>query len=185
MYLVNQAFLDDTECRNCTTHSEIYHLWTESRQSATLDKLDSSRCLSEYGVTIQSRRLNLLLVTNEHPASITINGSSFYYEGIANGTETWINNTNVYTIYRFNAVQALDPYETGVTDHWVFSGTIDNKTKVPALDEFIRAPDTWRVGTTGRQWPVEYCLSERAVSHCKLYFNSVVAVIITCLNFCE
>jgi hypothetical protein len=70
MFLVNQAFIDDTECRNCTgldynsrrTETTMGILWSKLRKGS-LEKLSADKCVSAYGAIIQSERRNLLVVT--------------------------------------------------------------------------------------------------------------------------
>ncbi|KAF3038739.1 hypothetical protein E8E11_007318, partial [Didymella keratinophila] len=95
-------------------------------------------------------------------------------------------------IERFDALagfsrEASDSYSwarTGITD-------VTNRTESNITEAIKRAPDTWSVGqnrtiaNTTRYfgWPIQYCLSERAVPDCKLQVNPNIAVIVTALNF--
>lgn len=194
--MATEAFLNDTECRNCTW-PELEKLWSSSKSPNGgldgLDRLETTQCLKEYSVYVQSRRRNLLLVTREDDFVGERNYSKppdyINYE-----SDKRVENSNIYQTFRFNAEMATRPGFTWEHPYaWILSGDHSDRTPEEALQELERAPQTWKVGSYDYspaepvllEWPVLYCLSERATPHCKLRFSRVIAIVVTCLNFGE
>jgi hypothetical protein len=182
-YVVNQAFIDDTECRNCTKHGFIDDLWTNSN---TFDKLGPAECIAAYSTTIQSTRSHVLLVTND---------TDFRRSG-----PTWITDEGVdYTLTRpyelENLINIYFYFRPYFSYTWICSGDPTNRDKVCSelLDELKSAPE-WLVGgercpspdgCEWTQWSIQYCLSKKQNSGCKLEFSRSIIVIVACLNFGE
>ncbi|KAJ4311882.1 hypothetical protein N0V94_007729 [Neodidymelliopsis sp. IMI 364377] len=193
-FVVNQAFVDDSECRNCTNagprvmpDAEILKdLWSKSK-NGSLDKLDPIDCVKDYATLIQSKRRNVLLVT----ANDNVDPSQLDPAVQPNPSDPWFNLTNVYQASRFDASQGLSYYQNEEALDWICSGLPYVKGSPPCIGrikEITNPSHKWMVAGecggycnhSGR--PVDYCLSERAVPHCKLRFNPVIAIIVTVLN---
>lgn len=193
VYAVNQAFVDDTECRNCTDGTVISNLWKQSK-SNDLEKLMPADCLNEYGIGIQSYRRNLLLVVGDGISNMTSVDETGMLPYSQRQYDIRVNNTNVYSRYGFDAYQAMTSPFTPFA--WIFTGdnVESSRTRLGsyALGEIKRSPESWRVGLHCGEfygycniWPVQYCLSEPAEQVCKLMFSAEISIIVTCLNFCK
>jgi hypothetical protein len=170
------------ECRNCTTYDNLlYNMWANRK---VFEKLEPAKCLNEYATSFQSRRLNLFVVVNGGPDDErTLNRTS--YSGLPN-------NTHLYDYHKFDASNALHPWQPDFQYAWVCTGLPEymNSTKgVPCSqlqNELKSAQDQWNVGCIYRgkhiQWPVHYCLSEKATPQCRLEYNRGIIVIVTLLN---
>jgi hypothetical protein len=202
VFVVTEDFINDTECRNCSTDASepfdsygtrgftgtiLNNMWNMSK-SGTLDRLSPAECLTAYNTPIQSNRRNLLFVANnEYPLSrvnATVLSSVGYYVSV--------NNTNVYYVYHFSSVKGVERPMTQSLE-WIISISQNTQAYSKAVDNLSRSPDTWKVGPycyphercSEVQWRVQYCLSEAAVPLCKLRFEPLIAIIVTCLNFCK
>ncbi|KAF1928320.1 uncharacterized protein M421DRAFT_63465 [Didymella exigua CBS 183.55] len=188
-FLVNEAFLDASECHNCTWYysaSSYYNshetrlvtletLWSQSR-NGSLDRLEPAQCLTDYAKTLQSNRRNLLLVMDNAQASASPRNSNLSYT----------NNPDTFLYGNFFATDGALPVFAPDSYSWICSG-LDNDTNTPCANRLGQiSPDTWTVGgyDYGRKyaWPVKYCLSEPAVSRCRLQFTPTIAAIVTVLN---
>lgn len=180
--------MDDTQCLNCSkpdSHSyfigeTLKSLWTKAR-AGRLERLSPSDCLNEYAQVIQSNRRNLLLVaddSNFRPPEENhfINGSHAYWADI------------------FYATSATSTSDAADSYSWICSGQTGVAFCSYFVDTIKAAPESWRIGfycdnfyneCVPANFPVEYCLSERAEPHCKLHFEPNIAIIVTVLNFCK
>lgn len=194
MYLVREAFVNASVCRNCTeeyssysydtssqyTPSRLELLWSQSR-NGSLERLESAECITAYAIALQSDRRNLLLVMDNAQAN-----TSPYNRNL-----TYINNTDTFWFNTFSAYEGTDPDAAPDSYAWICSG-LEYKRNTPCanrLGEIAKAPDAWTVGQSydGKQysWPVKYCLSEPAVPRCRLHFSPAIAAIVTVLNLCK
>jgi hypothetical protein len=168
-------------------------MWNMSK-SETLDKLSPAECMTAYNTGIQSYRRNLLLVANDEHALPRINTSSS--DMIRFSTQysklKYANNTNVLYVYDFDSQSGF--MRTDGSLRWIISSKYDEyRTYSQAFEATKSSPDTWSVrpackaglDCTQFQWPVEYCLSEKATPRCQLQFDSRIASIVICLNFCK
>ncbi|KAH7093703.1 hypothetical protein FB567DRAFT_178552 [Paraphoma chrysanthemicola] len=156
-------------------------------KSGKLERFEAAQCLDRYATSIQSERRHLLLVAGEtnFPAPADnkyIPGSHVY----------WAN--PFYSSAADEARKASDAYA------WICSG-LDINRDVACSNRFneVRSnASAWHVGpycknASGTSYscgdggfinlPVEYCLSQRAEPHCRLQFNTTIAIIVTVLNF--
>jgi hypothetical protein len=140
-------------------------------RSNSFDRLTRDECLSAYGTTIQSTRLNLLVVTTNEIGSSRI---------------PRINNTNLAFIGNFNATEGLEQYQDPL--YWACTGFShgDGSKRTPPcinrIEEIRNAPQLWTISNNdGSRWLVDYCLSERAKLKCQFHFSPVIVV--TVLNF--
>jgi hypothetical protein len=190
-FVANQAFIDDTECRNCSETSLIYNLWANS---TTFDKLGPADCIAEYGAAIQPTRSHVLLVTNDTDFR-NVRHDWEFPDLNRHGVK------DVANIYLY--------HEPRISFRWICSGepTYEKKS-CQGLLEKIKSAQQWRVGgklcpTPSKkasihdekelaalkcetfQWPIQYCLSKKRHTDCKLEFNRNIAVVIICFNFCK
>jgi hypothetical protein len=200
--VVNQAFVDDPECHNCTdtipksasatAHAQMLKsLWSMSRNNL-LDRLEPDECLSAYGTMIQSTRRNLLFVTANENVKSTVDPTAIGFPRMP-----YINNTNWALIRHFDATKGLEQYQDPLD--WACTGltrAASGETRcINRIEEIRSAPQPWTLsigcvsGTPGycdgSRWPISYCLSERAELQCQLHFSPVIAIVVTVLNFCK
>lgn len=191
VYLVNESFLDDPECRNCTDqryYSSSYYsglallsLWNQSRHNA-LDKLEPADCIAQYATALQSYRRNVLLVIDSTQPDLPPQDSNL----------TYLNNTNTFWKESFDSSDGMDPQFAPDSYKWICSSLdYDSNSNCANRIGVIKSrPDAWKVGGTCSScndvlWPVHYCLSERATPRCRLHFSPAIASVVTVLNFCK
>lgn len=201
LFVVSQAFLDDPQCQNCTdagsdTTSTGYllkDLWEKSR-NGSLQKLEPAECIDAYGVMIQSAKRNLLAVV----ANEDINPGLPNIVYPPQTTYNDVNNTNVYTVGRSSAADGLEHYRQSATPFdWICSGLTPTPDTLclDKLGDIKSSSQPWNISTgcyseiqgycDRYRWPIDYCLSESAEPKCQLHFNTIIAVIVTVLNFCK
>jgi hypothetical protein len=192
VYLVNEAFLDDPECRNCTEKysSDPYYssrykgllsLWDQSRNNS-LDRLEPAECIAQYATALQSYRRNVLLVIDSTQSDLPPQNRNL----------TYLNNTNTFWVGAFDALDGMDPGNAPDSYNWICS-SLDydsNSNCANRIGTIKSAPDSWKVGGACSScndvlWPVKYCLSERATPRCRLHFSPAIASVVTILNFCK
>lgn len=186
--MVSQAFLDDMQCRNCsdipnTAEYALEDLWNKFRMDA-LERLGPAECLDQYATAIQTDRRNLLLVASND----NFNQSERYtlYNDFP-APKGNITNTNVYWTHLFIAAEAKNHASAVESYDWICSAmpaTTDSDCSA-RVETLKGNSTTWHVGGGGYTWPVEYCLSEKAVPRCKLHFNPSIAIVVTIFNFCK
>jgi hypothetical protein len=204
MFLVSQAFVDDTECRNCTdarpemikSARMLETLWNKSR-NGSLKRMSPDECLAAYGTLIQSSWRSLLVVTKNDPSYPELT------EEVLEDLSPGINNTNLYQISGFGAPTSLGLWQQPLG--WICSGLPKDNSEVRSLPcinrlgEIKPASQPWVLSSgcidgadrcseqwsrlIPHQWPVDYCLSDPAPSRCQLHFNLAIAVVVTVLNF--
>lgn len=205
VFVVSEAFLDDPQCQNCTSGATsqdnsnpsggdlLRAIWQKSREGA-LQKLEPSECINAYGVMTQSTRRNLLaVVANEN---IRSGLPDMAYPPTS--TLTHNNNTNLYEVMSSSAAQGLAHYRySGTPFDWICSGLVQapDTLCLDRLADIKSSPQPWNMsrgcfsrleGYCDRYvYPIDYCLSETADPRCRLHFNTVIAVIVTVLNFCR
>lgn len=212
VFSVSESFMETSECLNCTNAPSdvrgmgstqgggregrpvdevpraLDTLWSLAR-AGNLDNLTASECLNEYAQIIQSNRRNLLLVSRD--TYFPPREENFY-----------VNGSYVYWGDKFSSAKARSAQDAGDAYGWICSG-ISNKSDVTILgtactvsvSQFQNNITSWRPGWYCPEeftveysecqfelWPVEYCLSEKAVPHCKLHFEPTIAVVVTVLN---
>lgn len=190
VYSVSESFLNDDECLNCDKSSSMGGYWNESKSSKALgimwergrngelERLSPSQCLDEYAQLIQSTRGNLLLVASDHQFPPLEQNHFIHYSRVY-----WADQFSPYDAQ--SAIRSADSYQ------WICSARPNQLKEVCTdhIDEIKRLPDQWRVGEYCSEgvcdkdyWPVEYCLSARAVPHCKLHFEPSISIVIIMLN---
>jgi hypothetical protein len=210
-FSISESFIDDPGCIDCVNPWGVNQLLSNERipsilkslrnkaQAGVLERLDSARCISEYAMSIQSKRRNLLLVA--HDDFLPTPKDNYF-----------VNGSRVYWGAKFSASSATNPSASMNSYTWMCSGlhnssNTDGVSKPAPYAEFGRyentrcstdvksikatGPDSWRVGVycdkngicDFAHWPVEYCLSELAEPHCKIYVEPKIVTIVTVLNF--
>jgi hypothetical protein len=169
----------------------LNYLWRKSRDGS-LDRLSASECLTAYGTTVQSARRNLLVVTTDNGHAADRNTSSLYPLNNLS-----INNTNLHLGWDSRATDGLNHYLNEDPLAWICSGIPGKKHKScqSRLAEVRNAPRSWQVAAANcyasqgfcdrNRWSVDYCLSERVDSRCRLHFSPTIAIIVTSLNLCK
>jgi hypothetical protein len=201
VFLVSQAFVDDTECRNCTNAdpdgfhdaaTTLKSLWSKS-QSGSLIRLTPGECVAAYGTAIQTKWRNLLIVTADNEKYSNFTNILLLEDWMA------VNNTNVYMGWREDALMNIELRDEVLG--WICSGLTPHQDSqcVDRLGEINSAPQPWVICPSciadtcktcelqrmpsAPHWSVDYCLSEPAEPRCQLQFNLVIAVVVTVLNF--
>ncbi len=201
-FQVSQSFIDNTECTNCTVGppvssnsasfnyrsglyfpgyptlsglqedalhniSDILEDLHKAAHLGKLERLDPADCIMQYSTLLQTSRRNVLLVASDSHFPSSENN-------------TFRRNSQVYWAGHF----AADIFET-YTYSWICSGLEDYSNDcLNSVSQVKQNPENWRVGTnSSHSAPVEYCLSETAVPHCKVQFDTTIAVLVTVLNF--
>jgi hypothetical protein len=187
-FTVSESFIASSECHNCTSrlsplmaqesgmlrymndYEEVLTKLQQEAHDGRLDRIEAADCLNQYAKTIQSDRQNLQLVASD---------SSFPRPE----ENTYINGSMVYWAGSFTASDMAATLEDASTSYsWIRSALPDSAGAcTDAVEQIKSAPETWRIGDP--QWPVQYCLSQRAQPHCKLQFIPLVLIIVTALNF--
>lgn len=209
-FSVSDAFLEDAECRNCTGIADpaitvrygLYspNNWNDQNlrdvpsvlsnlhhdyKAGSLDRLEPLECLNQYATTIQSNRRNVLLVAKK--------------ARFPNMEEnTFINNSHVHWGMPFYSTAAASQTEAADAYGWICTGTYsDIEGSCASFLSGLRSTmSAWSIGRNcgidSRQpcqnstaYPVEYCLSQPAVPHCRLQFSPAIAIAVTVLNFCK
>lgn len=195
VFIVNSAFLEDTSCTNCTNTSPTYlpagemlnDLWLKSR-NGSLDKLAPEDCIDAYGTLIQSTRRNLLVVISKRITTIRT-GNVF----------PGMNNSNTLGYWRSTAQAGLRTYPKnyGSPIDWMCSDLSykPDTLCIGRLEELKSSATGWTMpglcygGPEGycdqNRLPVDYCLSERTDVKCQLHFSTLIASLVTALNFCK
>jgi hypothetical protein len=150
-------------------------LWSKARANS-LERLERAKCIDEYATSIQSNRRNLLLVHGD--------------DSLPSPTENYyINGSHIYWGGEFDTASVKSPSIAIHAFGWICSAS-QRPISCSAEVEDIRKQDSWYVGwlcdkeglCDFSRSPVEYCLSEPAVPHCKLHFEPTITIIITLLN---
>ena len=165
----------------------------------TLERLENRDCINQYGQTLQSRRRNVLLVSKGDifqsvVNDLSSNGSyraSVYHEL---GEHSKVS-SNAYYIGGYNSFGLGDDAAPDDTKDfkWICSGldltsSYINSKCAQEIGKLGKAPDSWSVQISDAdldhgRFPVDYCLSERSESLCRLHFFGSIAILITALNF--
>jgi hypothetical protein len=168
---VSQSFINDTNCFNCDKLNQpmAQVLWDKAK-TGQLQRLNPTDCFNDYAQMIQSNRRNLLLVAEDKNFAPPENNT-----GGEGSRVYWYNN--------FEARSASNIESSTKAYEWMCSGftsSSDDYRPCSAVIEDIRRQglDSWRVSSH----PVDYCLSEKAEPHCKLHFESGIAILVTLLN---
>lgn len=149
-------------------------------KAGTLERLEPAQCLNQYATAIQSNRRHVLLVASD--ASFpTLEQNRF------------INGSHVYWASPFYAASAQNSEDAANAYNWICSGVNKTGSCSNVINEIQPAQGTWEVGTycpddpyqtcTAGPFPIEYCLSQRAEPHCRLQFDTTIAIVVTVLNF--
>jgi hypothetical protein len=206
VFSVSQSFLDEDlklPCPNSTNKAceerwelledqpSILQILKEKAQHGSLLKLEPKECIEQYAQLVQSDRRNVLLV-----------GADKYFPPVENST-LW-RGSHVYSSDRFSAKDVYGPQTAGNAYAWICGGSIGGtggggggEACSDEIDDIKESSGTWRTGwscepapknsTLGslcksRAWPVDYCLSESGEPHCKLHFESSIAITVIVLN---
>lgn len=148
-------------------------------KAGLLDRLEPKDCLEQYALSVQSNRRSLLVVASDDnfspPAENRfINGSRVHWAGpfFANAAK--------------NGQDASDAY------NWMCSGMNPDGVCSSDIDLARQNISSWRVGYDCQDkleickvgtFPVQYCLAQPAEPHCRLQFDTTIAIIVTLLNF--
>jgi hypothetical protein len=209
VFLVGQAFLDGTDNADCIDNkSSPYHGYPSNidssfehlsrmLQNGSLERLERTQCITEYAKMVQPTRRNLLLVAanvDVDPNTNTTTGFPYdrpCIEGVKNST-------GVFWIDHFDAESGLYPESAENSYEWLCSGSgrvTHRLTKCAHETESIRDASQWEVrqryysdnfpGIQYWRWLVDHYLSEPVTARCELHFSTVIAVIVTILNFCK
>lgn len=198
VFVVNQNFVDASECHNCTEDAyrgavaydlsqsarfDLHVMWTLSR-NGSLDRFEPAECLTRYATTLQSDRRNLLLVTEDDQAGLSP----------PNYNITFSNNTDYFWSSSFSAKSGNDPNVAPDSYDWICTGLDLSYSQHCAneVDRIKRSPGNWTMRApvpysreADLTWPISYCLSEKAVSRCRLNFSPAIAAVVTVLNLCK
>jgi hypothetical protein len=147
-------------------------------KAGALKTLTPAECITQYATSLQSNRRHVLLVASDNnfptaEQNVFVNGSHVYWAG------------------PFSASDAQDASNAAVSYSWMCTGMVpDGYTCSNKIDSARSNPNAWRVGNycpygayCGKNFPVEYCLSEPAEPHCRLQYDLTIAVVVTVLNF--
>lgn len=158
----------------------------EKALSGRLERLSADDCISQYAQIIQSNHRNVLLVAanNNFPGS---------------DNNSFIAGSDVYWTEKFESTDAESARTAAGAYDWVCGGLGGFTPCTRRLDQ-IKGAD-WRVGRyydpkkvpgftnykaakfTPLNYPVEYCLAEKAMPRCKIQFEPTIAYVVTSLNF--
>jgi hypothetical protein len=150
-------------------------------KAGSLERLEPADCLNKYATSIQSNRRHVLVVA----------GDDNFPTAEAN---PFINGSHVYWNFPFFASDAQGGQSASNSYNWICSAMNIAEPCSNLVDKVRASPSTWRVGynctdfTSSRvcdigNSPVEYCLSQRAEPHCRLQFDTTIAITVTVLNF--
>lgn len=157
----------------------------EDYHAGLLDRLEPENCISQYATSIQSSRRHVLLVASDENFPIP-------------QQNVFLNNSHVYWANPFYANDATEGQSASNAYNWICSTLNMDGTCSNNVESVRNDVQSWRVGIkcTGDpldvnmgSWcdyktaPVEYCLSQKAQPHCKLQFDSAIAIVVTILNF--
>ncbi|XPT03930.1 hypothetical protein M3J09_013016 [Ascochyta lentis] len=171
VFSVSQSFINDTKCLNCDkSYPPMAQMLWDKANTGQLQRLHPTDCFNNYAQIIQSDRRNLLLVAGDSNFPPPENNTSG-------------RGSRVYSYNRFEAESASNIEMSTEAYEWMCSGyttSTDDYRSCSALTGDIKRQgfDPWRVD----YFPVEYCLSEQAEPHCKLYFEPGIAIVVTVLN---
>lgn len=156
-------------------------------KAGSLDRLEPSDCISRYSTSIQSNRRHVLLVASDDNFPAT-------------SENRYMNNSHVYWASPFYADDATSGEQAANSYNWMCSAMNIDGVCSNNVDIVRGSPDSWRVGydcnddfnginmgnlCNLKTTPVQYCLSQRAQPHCRLQFDTTIAVVVTVLNFCK
>ncbi|KAF2030263.1 hypothetical protein EK21DRAFT_112181 [Setomelanomma holmii] len=207
-FSVGNSFLEDAECRNCSTvpdgnMTEVlalqYKYYDNYRgvipsilldlhndyKNNKLERLESAQCLNRYATSIQSNQRHVLLVAGDDRLP-SANANRF------------MKGSHVFWANPFAAGDANSAPLAADAYSWICSG-LDSAGDSPCssmIDGVRSNLSAWHVGpycTNSTQYgcvdhinlPVEYCLAQHAEPHCRLKFETTIAVIVTVLNFAK
>ncbi|KAF2019264.1 hypothetical protein BU24DRAFT_489262 [Aaosphaeria arxii CBS 175.79] len=128
---------------------------SKTHENANIELLQNRDCISEYSRSIQSFRGNLLLVTDGE------------YMGTRLG-----NRTDYHVWFRTEPVGRPSPNE------WVCDNRSDSDICAPMRDKLLEEADSWTV----QGYKINYCLSERSISSCRIHVLYQIGWLITALN---
>lgn len=107
-----------------------------------------------------------------------------------------MNGSHVYWAAPYYATDSKNSRDASNAYNWICSGMQYDSFCANEVDKLKANVGAWRTGhycltstdylaaycPEARTFPVQYCLSERAQSHCRLQFDTTIAVIVTVLN---
>jgi hypothetical protein len=176
-FSVGKSFVSDPECLGCERmdlagefraidfNATIQGLH-QSARDGTLDRLENSDCIDQYGKMFQTSRRHVLLVASEDNLRVA-NQADFP------------NGTNIYSKGWFAADDAMDIWDLNNIYNWICSGIkLYTRACYKEIGRVRDNPNSWVVNG----YPVDHCLSERATPRCKLQLNTSIAILVTALN---
>jgi hypothetical protein len=143
-----------------------------------LDRLEPNECLSQYALTVQSNRRNLLVVASD--------------DNFAPAAQNkFITGSHVYWGSPFLANDATNGEDASNAYNWMCSAMNLEGVCSNNVDRARQNTSSWRVGYDCDDmelcqlgtFPVQYCLAQPAEPHCRLQFDTTIAIIVTALNF--
>jgi hypothetical protein len=183
-FRVPSNFLEDSfdnRLYNTQNIAAVLNSLHSESKAGSLERLEPAECLNKYATSIQSNRRHLLLVA----------GDDNFPTAEAN---TFINGSHVYWAFPFFASDAQGGESASNSYNWICSAMNLAEPCSNNVDRVRASPSTWRVGYNCTDYytpelcalgtfPVEYCLSQQAEPHCRLQFDTTIAITVTVLNF--
>lgn len=152
-------------------------------KAGRLENLGLTECINRYATGIQSTRRHVLLVASD--------------DNLPTAEENrFIDNSHVYWASPFYAADAKSSVDSSNSYNWICSGLAKDGLCSNDIDDIRSNVSAWSVGHyclgdvglffgcngTTRSFPVQYCLSQKAEPHCRLQFDTSIAVVVTILN---
>jgi len=154
-------------------------------KSGLLEKLQPQECLSQYATNLVSNRRHVLLVASDDSFPTLENN-------------VFMNGSHVYWAAPYYATDSENSRDASNAYNWICSGMRYDSFCANEVDKLKANVSAWRTGhycptsidysgayaycAEARTFPVQYCLSERAQPHCRLQFDTTIAVIVIVLN---
>jgi hypothetical protein len=152
-------------------------------KAGLLEKLEPQDCVNKYATSIISNRRHVLLVASDENFP-TVEENIF------------LNGSHVYWAAPFYATDAQNAAKSANAYNWICSGMEYDSICSNDVDNVKKNISAWRTGhyclapfayegalcNDAKTFPVQYCLSERAQPHCRLQFDTTIAVVVTVLN---
>ncbi|KAF2399581.1 hypothetical protein EJ06DRAFT_522457 [Trichodelitschia bisporula] len=136
------------------TYGNLAYRLHQEALDGRLEKLSNKDCLNEYAVPLQSKRRNVVVITE------------------ANHTHT----TDVFDVYHA-WIPTEHPQSREEQYSWICEDIKSNADRCVFHMEKLRSnASAWTISDGAR---VKYCLSEKTEEHCKLQFHITLAVIVT------
>lgn len=165
-----------------TSFPKILQDLRKDYKADALERLEPGDCLNRYATAIQSDQRHLLLVASDNdfpPVSENI----------------YMNGSHVYWASPFYASSAEDSSTASNAYDWICASRGSLEPCSVEVESIKSDPGNWTVGRTcpppsyyfrdvcsSTPFPVQYCLAQKAEPHCRLQFDSTIAIVVTVLN---